>query len=256
MIVVGIDCATEPKKVGIALADCDERRCALVAVELGESHELLGRKIASWLPSSGPALLALDAPLGWPASLGPALVEHVAGEPVGRNPNLLFRRGTDQFIKAEIGKQPLDVGADRIARTAQAALRLVADVRKLTGHPIPLAWSPEISDGPAAIEVYPAATLTAHGLPASGYKTPRDEKQRAEILQELGERVEIEPKLRALLTSNADALDAAVCVLAGSDFLRGRALPPPNLDEAKREGWIWVAGREAAGDIIKQPPEE
>ena len=67
-------------------------------------------------------------------------------------------------------------------------------------------------------------------------------KQRAEILQGLGDRVEIEPKLRALLTSNADALDAAVCVLAGSDFLRGRALPPPDLDEAKREGWIWVAG--------------
>jgi hypothetical protein len=42
--------------------------------------------------------------------------------------------------------------------------------------------------------------------------------------------------------SNADALDAAVCVFAGLNFLRGHALPPPNLDEAKREGWIWVAG--------------
>jgi predicted RNase H-like nuclease len=241
MIVVGIDCATDPKKVGIALADCDERRCALVAVELGECQELLARKIASWLPSSGPVLLALDAPLGWPASLGPALVQHVAGEPVAQNPNLLFRRGTDRFIKAEIGKQPLDVGADRIARTAQAALRLLADVRKLSGQPIPLAWSHEIP-GPAAIEVYPAATLTAHGLRTSGYKTPRDESQWAKIFQRLAERVEIEPTLRALLMSNADALDAAVCVLAGRDFLRGHALPPPNLDEAKREGWIWVAG--------------
>jgi predicted RNase H-like nuclease len=167
MVIIGIDCATDPKKVGIALADCDEGKCALVAVELGESQELLAQKIASWLPSSGPALLALDAPLGWPASLGPALVQHVAGELVGQNPNLLFRRGTDRFIKAEIGKQPLDVGADRIARTAQAALRLVGDIRELTGHPIPLAWSPEIPDGPAAIEVYPSATLTAYGLPAS-----------------------------------------------------------------------------------------
>ncbi len=120
-----------------------------------------------------------------------------------------------------------------------AALRLLADVRKLSGHPIPLAWSPDIP-GPAAIEVYPAATLTAHGLRASGYKTPRDEEQRSEILQGLGERVEIQPDLRDLLWSNADALDAVVCVLAGSDFLRGHALPPPDLDEAKREGWIWV----------------
>ena len=38
----------------------------------------------------------------------------------------------------------------------------------------------------------------------------------------------------------ADALDAAVCVLAGRDFIRGHALSPPDLDEAKREGWIWV----------------
>jgi hypothetical protein len=35
MIVIGIDCATDPKKVGIALADCDESKCALVAIELG-----------------------------------------------------------------------------------------------------------------------------------------------------------------------------------------------------------------------------
>jgi hypothetical protein len=41
MIVIGIDCATDAKKVGIALADCDERGCALVAVELGESQGLL-----------------------------------------------------------------------------------------------------------------------------------------------------------------------------------------------------------------------
>ena len=86
------------------------------------------------------------------------------------------------------------------------------------------------------------ATLTAHGLRASGYKKPRDEKERAEILQGLSERVEIQLDLRDLLRSNADALDAAICVLAGSDFLRGHALPPPDLDKAKREGWIWVAG--------------
>jgi predicted RNase H-like nuclease len=243
MIVVGIDCATDPRKVGIALADCDGARCALVGVELGESRESLAGKIASWLPAEGPALLALDAPLGWPASLGPALVQHVAGEPVGQTPNLLFRRGTDRFVKEEIGKQPLDVGADRIARTAHSALRLLADVRQLTGHPIPLAWSPEITDGPAAIEVYPAATLAAHGLPAAGYKTPPDAELRAEIFRGLGERVAIQPELRDLPRSNADALDAVVCVLAGRDFLLGRALTPADPDEAKREGWIWVPGR-------------
>ncbi len=91
------------------------------------------------------------------------------------------RKGTDRFIKAEIGKQPLDVGADPIAPTAVAALRLVAEIRKLTGHPIALAWSREVT-GPAAIEVYPAATLPAHGLPASGYKKSPDETQRADTM--------------------------------------------------------------------------
>ncbi len=47
MIVIGIDCATVPKKIGIALADCADGRCALVAVELGESQELLVRARAS-----------------------------------------------------------------------------------------------------------------------------------------------------------------------------------------------------------------
>ena len=165
-----------------------------------------------------------------------------AGDPIRDNANLLFRRGTDRFVKERIGKQPLDVGADRIARTAHAALRLLAQVRTLTGSPIPLAWNPKIRDGVAAIEVYPAATLTAHGLRASGYKSREDEKQREEILRGLAERMEITADLKPLLKSSADALDAAVCVLAGADFLGCRALAPSDPDEATREGWIWVAG--------------
>jgi hypothetical protein len=37
-----------------------------------------------------------------------------------------------------------------------------------------------------------------------------------------------------------DEVDALVCTLAGVDFLRGRAAPPPDLSLAEREGWIWV----------------
>ena len=46
MIVIGIDCATDPKKVGIALAECDEGSCALIAADLGGSHEPLARTVA------------------------------------------------------------------------------------------------------------------------------------------------------------------------------------------------------------------
>ncbi len=86
--------------------------------------------------------LALDAPLGWPAVLGETLGPHIAGESLDGTPNELFRRQTDHFIKAVIGRQPLDVGADRIARTAHAALGLLEQLRQLTGQPVPLAWTP------------------------------------------------------------------------------------------------------------------
>lgn len=170
-------------------------------------------------------------------------MEHWAGEVVEGEPDLLFRRGTDRFVKRMLGKQPLDVGADRIARTAHSALRLLAEVRQLTACPIPLAWSPQGKECPSAIEVYPAATLTAHGLLASGYKRPQDVAQRNAILQGLRQSLHINNEIAESLVSNADLLDAAVCVLAAQDFLGGRALPPPNLEEAKREGWIWAAGR-------------
>ena len=146
MILIGIDSATDPKKVGIALARRGEDgRWALVAAERGEAHASLAARLASWLPASGPALLAIDAPLGWPRALGPALSRHVAGDPLTEAPGQLFGRSTDRFVRERIGKRPLEVGAERIARTAHAALRLLADVRERSGLAIPLAWSHERS---------------------------------------------------------------------------------------------------------------
>jgi hypothetical protein len=37
-----------------------------------------------------------------------------------------------------------------------------------------------------------------------------------------------------------DALDAMICVLAGADFLAGKAYPPTDLALAQKEGWIWI----------------
>ena len=55
----------------------------------------------------------------------------------------LFRRETDREIKRRLGRQPLDVGADRIARTGHRALEILsklADSLKL--REILLAWVP------------------------------------------------------------------------------------------------------------------
>ena len=236
--IVGVDCATDPRKVGLALARVDSAKARLLAAECGSDSPSMAGRIAEWMGEASEVLLALDAPLGWPLDLGSTLAGHSAGEVVGGDPNRLFRRQTDRAVHAAIGKLPLDVGADRIARTAVAALRLLDELRTRTGHEIPLAWKSELSE-PAAIEVYPAGTLVALGLRSSGYKEPSQTERRREILQVVSERIELRVEGRVML-QDADVLDAALCVVAGLDFLSGKAIPPEEPEIARREGWIWV----------------
>ncbi|MBA6413978.1 DUF429 domain-containing protein [Parahaliea sp. F7430] len=165
LTIVGIDCATDPRSVGLALGVLDAGQLHISHAELGSSSPEIATCIAQWLPPSTPALIALDAPLGWPEPLGRTLATHQAGDPVTREANLLFRQATDRYIKAQTGKQPLDVCADSIARTAVAALTLLDRTRAAPGQAIPLAWSPDVTTL-SAIEVYPVGTLTAHGLPS------------------------------------------------------------------------------------------
>jgi hypothetical protein len=131
--------------------------------------------------------------------------------------NHLFRRLTDQFIKSKIGKQLLDVGADRIARTAHAALTLLDEIRIKIGEVIPLAWETGLQAGIFAIEVYPAATLIAHDISIPGYKRKENREARKTLLSDLRKRIDLPPDI-SLMENNDDALDAAICVLAGSDF--------------------------------------
>jgi hypothetical protein len=91
-----------------------------------------------------------------------------------------------------------------------------------------------------AIEVYPAATLVAHRIRSTGYKKRDQTQQRHEIVAALCMKLTIGKSVPDLATS-ADLVDAAVCVLAGSDFIAGRAMSPENRSLAEREGWIWTA---------------
>lgn len=235
--LIGVDCATDPAKVGLARGVFDDG-LTLLEVRTGGREVELQETLRHWLASGeGPVLLAFDAPLGWPAPLGPALAGHRAGAPLPDPPNALFRRETDRFIQRRLGKTPLDVGADRIARTAHAALSLLSWL----GSPgtLPLAWDPEAFGPVAVLEVYPAATLPRHGLPARSYKRPDQGAAREVILRGLAARMQLPADQEALRTQ-PDALDAAICLLAAADFLRGEALPPEDRSLAEREGWIWV----------------
>lgn len=237
--IVGIDCATQDKKVGLALGYFDGGETYIEQVTVGSMETPVSETAAGWVTRGSSTLIALDAPLGWPTSLGQALRAHEAGEPIQVEPDEMFRRMTDRVIRREVGKQSLDVGADRIARTAHAALTLLQELRRLTGKAIPLAWKSLKAPFTCAIEVYPAATLTVCGIKASGYKGKARQIERQAVLKLLQEYICL-PHDTILLESNDDALDAAICVLAGVDFLRGEVIEPTEMQLAKKEGWIWV----------------
>jgi hypothetical protein len=81
-------------------------------------------------------------------------------------------------------------------------------------------------------------------LPFRKYKKPEETTTRHSILNGLiQEGLVIPEDVQQTLLTSADALDAAVCVLAGKDFLNDKARPPEKPSEreaAIKEGWIWV----------------
>ena len=168
MIIIGIDCATKDEKVGLALDSVGYDKVAIREVCLG-SRNKPAAAITEWLKRGKPALLALDAPLGWPVALAEELPRHLAGRSLEACPDNLFSRFTDKAVQKAIGKKPLEVGANLIARTAYSALKLLETLRKESGLPIPLAWQWENIVGTSAIEVYPAATLKALKIEVKGY---------------------------------------------------------------------------------------
>ena len=241
--VIGIDASARTSKVGLARGHELDGELVLTEVTTGRSVTSVPGVIADWIQGE-PALIAIDAPLGWPRALGESLSRHWAGRPLSVGADSLFRRMTDEFVRERLGKKALDVGADKIARTAHAALELIADVQNLIGREIPLAWDSD-SRLPACVEVYPAASLIARGLKDTGYKDMGAKKQvgaREQLVAMLGThwRLAIDP---ALLVSSDDALDAAVCALEAAMFLRGGCVAPRPVDEdsVRREGWIWFA---------------
>ncbi len=240
--MIGIDVATDWAKTGVAHGWASSDAQHLVSARTcarNEDPALFVAELARAAP--GACLLAFDAPLGWPVDLGATLSTHVAGAALNAEADLLFRRETDRFVATTYGKTPLDVGADKIARTAHAALELLDRVRNHVGADIPLRWQIDGGDRLTAIEVYPAVTLLARGWPCAKYKKPDQAAEREAIARHLRDDMRTS---RDVVFDNADALDAAVCVLAGFDFLANRAHRPSDISLAEREGWIWVRRRE------------
>ena len=83
----------------------------------------------------------------------------------------------------------MDVGADRIARAAHAALRYLEAIRQAVKQPFPIAWGGDSYSHTSAIEVYPAATLKQLDIRSVGYKKKENTEERSEITQSLKTKV-------------------------------------------------------------------
>jgi len=225
--LLGIDCSTDPKKTGLALGEKGGGIIHILRCTIGSKRMPPAMIAFEWLKEYEDVIIALDAPLGWPKALGLNLAKHRAGMPLKVNPDKLFSRQTDISIRERLGKKPLEVGANLIARTAVSALTLLDELRRSTQRQIPLAWAPVEKEQWRAIEVYPSATRICHGVPDVGGS-----------LEGLEQLIDYSSVLSTLQKSK-DAVDAVVCVLAAADFIDGRAIGPVDHELASFEGWIW-----------------
>ena len=239
MHIVGLDCATQPRKTGLALATLDGSGLAVHEARTLAPREDAARTIADWLAASPRALLALDAPLGWPAPMGEALAEHRAGGSLAPTPDAMFSRETDHVVWRATGKKPLEVGAGWLARTAHAALSVLARVRQHVE--VEMGWTPGDVRARQALEVYPASVLISRGLSGAGYKRPSGTAERRAILNGLA--VDLPESVRQPAIATDHVLDAILCCVAAMDYARGDVLTPEAVGvdaaTAHREGWIW-----------------
>ncbi len=237
MNIIGIDCAAQHKNIGLVIAEFVNGEIKIKDAKIGVSdvHPIL----SIWV-NQGPCLLCIDAPLGWPKPMATLLGKHRAGEVLHDDGNTFFRRKTDLYIKQVFNKNPLDIGADRIARVALSALKIINNLRR-DASTLPLLWSPQDLKLSGIIEVYPAATLISHGFNGSGYKGPQADKiaTRRKLFDVLSQNINTST-FSEYLVENEDVFDAFVCVLAGIDFIKGHSVAPTALDTAYKEGWIWV----------------
>ncbi|MFP4375686.1 MAG: DUF429 domain-containing protein [Spirochaetales bacterium] len=256
--ILGLDCAAQPERFGIALARIGTSSFEWLAAAQGQKGESIAKHCHALLRSHGLCsdtdssqrryhqnlTVALDAPLGWPETLAQALSGHHAGQPLPADSNTLFRRATDNVVRRVLGKRPLEVGADRIARAAVTALSVLGELREELGLALPVAvGSGEGSQAtqaggyrrarpPAevALEVYPAALLMQADLQSRSYKLRDQRATRQEILGGLATALpEVKPIPGAILETalaNADVMDALLCVVTGWLYLEGRCIGP------------------------------
>ncbi len=274
--VIGWDAAVDPRNTaltlvtwkspgsdprpGLGVAALETAALHVAAHVAPRDHQELIATVSAWIHGETPTVLCVDSPLGWPERMAEMLAVHVAGAGIDISADHLFRRVTDIDVRRRVGKTPLDVGADRIARTALATLNAMAAVRERVGRIGRTISMPTVCEDPrhhpgtvALLESYPAGWFASERIVTRGYRPLEATDRRRVLLEQVEQRLrddgveltygaEVD---RDRFTRRADDLDALICTLNGVDYLLGRC-PSPGADQretARREGWIWCKDR-------------
>jgi len=255
VLLIGWDAAVDPRNTALSLVRYDPPDVTVEAHATPHDRDELVSTVTRWVQGATATLLCVDSPLGWPHRMAPILSGHVAGDGIRAIADELFRRLTDIDVRRRVGKTPLDVGADRIARTALATLNAIDAVRERVARRIHAVI--DIQDprnDPSTVlllESYPAGWFASEGIGTRGYRPAGGRSRREDLLRQvehhlpatgLSMRYAVE---HTSLVQRADDLDALICTLNGIDYLEGRCpAPPPHAREiAHTEGWIWCKDR-------------
>jgi hypothetical protein len=158
---------------------------------------------------------------------------------LGDDDRSFFKRETDVDIAQRYKKIPLEVSADRIARTAFHTLRRLSNLRALLKRKMDIIWNPKDDFDLGFIEVYPASTLLANEVNIKGYKS--NEELRREIYGKIITNYNLTNERNIDIFKIEHDFDAFICCLAGFDFIENRSKSYRELNETiRKEGWIWT----------------
>lgn len=249
--ILGVDLASVAERTAACRLERGPDGLRILGVESGCMDDRIVELAA------GAQVVAIDAPLGWPEPFLRAVTAQAAGEawtwpepfrtlPPGKEgeaarkdaTRLLRFRATDFDVHEKTGVWPLSVSSDLIGIVAFRAAGLCTRLRP---------GSPARDGSTGVIEAYPAAALRTWGIDRSGYKEPEARAKRAEILDALIRRHELDPgTFREALIADDDCLDALVAALVGDAYADKRTQPIPTEHEARArtEGWIHLPHQE------------
>jgi len=237
MKIIGFDSAVQESNIGLVL--CNYLNGVITIEDKKDSKLTSEEQIIKWSTTNELIIMGVDSPLGWPKYFGSSLKEHIAGNQIDSDPVSFFERTTDKFIYKTFKKKPLEVSADRIARTAYYTLNRLNYINKNIEKKYEILWNPNNILINGFIEVYPAATLIANDIIIKGYKDNKSCRERIIHELKLKYQFNLNPDINIINTDHD--FDAFICCLAVHDFIQQNVYFPINeVDIYKTEGWIWT----------------